>query len=105
MNVFIQFISVNYKESEVCLNEMGAAWYKLSKKKIITLLIPPANYNEIGFINTNKIGVKLDDKGALTRLIDDFQDIFSIYSPTAAAFTEQIEKFLTALPGELTKCK
>lgn len=104
-NLFIQFISTNYRQSEVCLNEMGAAWFKLPKKEIITFLIPPSNYNEVGFINTNKIGVKLDDAGALNRLIDDFKNVFSVYSPTNAVFTEQVGKFITALPTELTKCK
>jgi len=105
MNLFIQFISTNYRQSEVCLNEMGAAWFKLPKKEIITFLIPPSNYNEVGFINTNKIGVKLDDKGALSRLIDDFKNVFSVYSPTNAVFTEQVEKFIAELPSELSKCK
>lgn len=105
MSLFIQFVSTNYRQSEVCLNEMGAAWFKLPKKEIITFLIPPANYNEVGFINTNKIGVKLDDKGAMNRLIDDFKNVFSTYSPTNAAFTEQVEKFISKLPIELAKCK
>ena len=36
MTLFIQYVSDDYKSSEVCLNEMGAAWLKLPKNRIIT---------------------------------------------------------------------
>ena len=42
-------ITPNYKESEVCLNEMGAAW--LSNALVVPLIVEPINYKTVGVIH------------------------------------------------------
>ena len=41
-------ISPNYKESEVCMNEMGAAW--MTDAIVLPLIIDPINYKTVGVI-------------------------------------------------------
>jgi len=47
--IVILFLSHHYKSSEICLNEMGAAWVLC--KDVIPLLIPPLKYTEIGALH------------------------------------------------------
>jgi len=97
MTLFIQFISDNYRQSEVCLNEMGVAWYLLPKNAIITLLLPGVGFSQIGFLNAQSIGIKLDDKDNMFKLFDDFADNFKIHHPKAGDFKTKLEEFQAAL--------
>ncbi len=46
-------ISKNYKESEICLNEMGAVW--ATNNNVRYYLLPSVDFNEIGWLcDTNK---------------------------------------------------
>lgn len=62
-------ISDNYKNSEICLNEMGAAWATDRDVKII--LLPNVNFESIGWLyNVNK-GISLKDSSSLDLLAED----------------------------------
>lgn len=76
MTLFIQYISDDYKASEVCLNEMGAAWLKLPKNRIITLKAPNLGFSDIGFINVQRIGLCIDNKDDLISITRDYKDLF-----------------------------
>ena len=65
------FISKNYKESEICLNEVGAAWATLEKENVIPLLLPEVNFSELGFLHLNVLGLKIYEKGEIVKLIQD----------------------------------
>lgn len=69
--IAILFISNNYKESEVCLNEVGAAWLKLNKTQIIPLLLPKIGFDKLGFLDTGRLGLKIEDEKDLYKLIQD----------------------------------
>lgn len=71
------FISKNYKASEVCLNEMGAAWICLEKSYVIPILLPDIDFSDIGFININKLGIRITDRNALVSLIEDHRNFFN----------------------------
>ncbi|WP_238916828.1 toll/interleukin-1 receptor domain-containing protein [Clostridium sp. YIM B02555] len=72
--VIILFITPNYKQSEVCLNEMGAAW--ASGKKVLQLIVYPITYNNIGVIMDVSQIEKLNDETSLDRVRDTIQEIF-----------------------------
>ena len=74
-SLVLLFISKNYKNSEVCLNEVGASWITLEEEKVIPILLPDVNFNEIGFLNLNKLGIKINSKIDLLKLINDNKDI------------------------------
>lgn len=71
-------ISPNYKESEVCLNEMGAAW--MTDSKVLPLIIEPINYKTVGVIQEPKQIEKLLDEASLDRVKDIVQDELNIES-------------------------
>lgn len=99
MNLFISIISKDYFKSAVCLNEMGAGWVKLDKSRNLQLLLPDVKFTnkEMGFINVQKVGIRLDDQITLHRIFDDYQEIFSCYNPKSGKFTEQLKVFISSI--------
>lgn len=70
------FISPNYKESEVCMNEMGAGW--VTSAKVIPLIIEPINYKTVGVIQEPIQIEKLLDEKSLDRIKDILQETLEI---------------------------
>jgi hypothetical protein len=94
MTLFIQYVSENYKKSEVCLNEMGSAWYKLPKSKIITIKAPSLSFSDLGFLNVQRIGLCVDKEDDLLKLLDDYKDSSKNYNLTN--YKNKVSDFLTA---------
>ena len=72
--VVILMITPNYKESEMCLNEMGAAW--ALESKVIPIVVPPFNFDNIGILYQIKQALSLTDSSNLDQLKDEFDSIF-----------------------------
>lgn len=68
------FISKNYKTSEVCLNEVGAAWATLTKETVIPLLLPNTDFSEIGFLDLSRLGLKISQREGVLKLIQDCKE-------------------------------
>ena len=68
------FLSNNYKESEVCLNEVGAAWAVLQKEHIIPLLLPNVGYDKLGFLDLNRLGLKIFETKSIIQLVQDCKE-------------------------------
>jgi hypothetical protein len=87
----IQIISPEYKKSEVCLNEMGAAW--ALTPVVIPLIAPPFNY-DVGFIHANTQQTMLNSKEDLLKLYDGYKgDIFP-KDLSSSVLVEQIDYFV-----------
>ena len=69
--VVLQFISPAYKNSEACLNEMGAAWVLSDNVK--PLIVEKGEY-EVGFIHSTTQQAQLHNEEHLFRLTDELQD-------------------------------
>lgn len=63
-------ISDNYKNSEVCLNEMGASW-ALDGIKVKQFLFPKLGFNSLGLLLNIQQAAKLDDSSALDELYEE----------------------------------
>lgn len=72
--MILLFITPNYKQSEVCLNEMGAAW--VSGKIVLPLILDPITYGSVGVIIDVSQIEKLNDEKSLDRIRDKIVDIF-----------------------------
>lgn len=68
------FISKNYKASEICLNEVGAAWVTLNKESVIPLLLPQVDFSDLGFLNLNRFGLKISEREGILKLIQDCKE-------------------------------
>ncbi|WP_298062880.1 toll/interleukin-1 receptor domain-containing protein [uncultured Rikenella sp.] len=63
-------ISDNYRKSEVCLNEMGAAW--ALDKNVKPLLLHNVSFESIGWLYRANLCAKIDDADRLDELRDEF---------------------------------
>jgi len=70
-------ISNNYKESEVCLNEMGAAW-TLTGKTVLPFVLPDCAFEDMGFLYKVKQGASITDKTKLDELYKDICETYNI---------------------------
>lgn len=73
--IIILIITSNYKESEICQNELGAAW--VSGKPCLPLIIDPIDYKTAGVIQDDKQIEKLLEETGLDRIRDTLGSIFS----------------------------
>ncbi len=93
------FISKNYKSSEICLNELGAAWVSLEKTNVIPILLPGTDFKELGFLDVGRYGVKLYEKAGLTRLIQDNKGQLNPEFDLGQ-LTKQIDNFLNQIESQ-----
>ena len=70
-------ISENYKKSEVCQNEMGAAW-TLNGVRVLPFKFPSLSFSEIGFLNVVKQCASITDKTKLDELYEELCGFYSI---------------------------
>ena len=105
-------ISGNYRNSEVCQNELGASWVLLPEEKVIPIIIDSRNYNELGFLSTNKLSLKSTDLQALIKMINDNKsDLnaninFERLNKNLNTFVKEQEKTLSLNkePSDYQKC-
>lgn len=67
-SIVLLMISPNYKKSEVCLNEMGAAW--ALERKCISVLLPNADFTQLGWLTSFKSAIQLNSKNQLLLLCE-----------------------------------
>ncbi|UCH92321.1 MAG: toll/interleukin-1 receptor domain-containing protein [Candidatus Aminicenantes bacterium] len=76
--VVILVITPNFKNSEMCQNEAGAAW--ILSKKVIPLIVEPIDYSSVGVIHEKNQIEKLTDREGLDRLKDELEKTLKIPS-------------------------
>ncbi len=64
------FISENYNQSDVCKNEMGAAW-ALKGKRILPFVLPGISFKQMGFLNVVKQGASIMETRKLDELYQE----------------------------------
>ena len=94
-------ITPHYKESEVCLNEMGAAW--VSSATVIPLIVDPINYLTVGVIQQPKQVEKLLDESSLDRVKDIIQEELRIPAKNIKSdrWTKKKIKFITEVKNHI----
>lgn len=101
-------ITPNYKESEVCLNEMGAAW--VTSATVLPLIVDPINYKTVGVIQEPIQIEKLLDEKSLDRIKDIVQEKLEIppaliksdrWTEKKKEFLSRVKKHLSTTPFEV----
>ncbi|MDH3651631.1 MAG: TIR domain-containing protein, partial [Saprospiraceae bacterium] len=95
VKVIIVVLSNNYKESEICLNEMGAAW--ILGKKTYPMIIKPLKYSEVGFLHITKQIVKLSSSDDLDNFKESIEDELEIGSAKTSTWNRNKSNFLREL--------
>lgn len=91
-DVVFLMISENYKKSEVCLNEMGAAW--ALGKSVISIILPESSFKQLGWLTTFDKAMKIDNPDSLDALYDRLCKLFGTNSNTAE-WNRNKNKFLS----------
>lgn len=101
--VVFLFISPYYKESEVCQNEMGAAW--VLNSNTIPFMIDPISYDTVGVLTEVKQISKLLDENALDEIKDKLvEDLgLSVASISSARWTTKKREFIIKCQKYLEK--
>lgn len=84
-------ISRNYKESEICLNEMGAVW--AAENRVRYYLLPGADFKEIGWLCDVKKAERLNDSVALDSLESELTSFYDL-PHSGGAWSRQRQSFL-----------
>lgn len=74
--VVLLMISSNYKASDICLNEMGAAW--AFGRKCISVVLPNADFSYLGWLSSLEKAVQLYDKSQLVSLSYKLAELLQI---------------------------
>lgn len=88
----IQIISEEYRNSEVCLNEMGAAW--ALNKKVIPFILPPVSFDNVGFIHMSTQLIRLNEEKDLDKFYIDYGQILGNKSVSKDSFSKIINRFI-----------
>lgn len=87
-------ISDNYRKSEVCLNEMGAAW--ALDKNIKPLLLHKVAFESVGWLYRMNLCAKIDDADRLDELRDEFLERYDS-CPRTVVWNRQKAEFLARM--------
>lgn len=90
--VVIQIITDNYKQSEICMNEMGAAWAMCNN--VIPFVLPPIRYENVGFIHNTTQLLKINDEADLYQFQDDHSELRGIQKINQANYHKQVKDFI-----------
>lgn len=94
-NYSILLISKNYKESEICLNEMGAVWAYDNKVRLY--ILPDSDFNSIGWLCNTRIAERIDSPIALDDLHEQLQQDYFLQNTISKSWSRQREKFLNEI--------
>lgn len=89
-------ISSNYKNSEICLNEMGAVW--TNDNNVRYYLLPDTTFKEIGWLCDTKQAEQLVDHTTLDKLYKELTDYYNLggrletWSKQRVTFVDNITK-------------
>lgn len=93
-------ISKNYKESEICLNEMGAVW--AADNRVRCYLLPNVDFKEIGWLfDTNKAD-KLCDSVVLDTLEEELTGYYGL-PHKGGIWSRQRQNFMEYLTCRMNK--
>jgi hypothetical protein len=103
MGLFIQFLTPNYIESRVCLNEEGAGWCLLDDKKFfIPIIIPPHTHSLLSWIKNTDKGIKINDKSSLSNVYQHRKKFFGS-DVDITRLQQKIEEFIQYVDDEIEK--
>jgi len=96
-NVFLSMVSPNYKMSEVCLNEVGAAW--ALGKFLIQVVLPGEgeDYKNLGWLLNLDKATRINNGDMLDSLAEKICKELGMSMPTPKHWNPSRERFLHAI--------
>ncbi|MCC8426917.1 toll/interleukin-1 receptor domain-containing protein [Mucilaginibacter sp. UR6-11] len=88
----IQIITQNYKQSEICLNEMGAAWVLCDN--VIPFILEPVNFESVGFLHNTTQLLKLNNESDLFQFHDDHPELYDNRRIKTSNYHKQVKEYI-----------
>lgn len=88
-------ISENYRQSEICHNEVGAAWALQDTKRVIPLKFPNLSFSQadLGVLNVVKQAGSINNKQQITKIYDDLCKGYGIQHDLPK-FVQYLDEFI-----------
>jgi hypothetical protein len=99
-DIVLLMISENYKQSEICLNEMGAAW--MSNAHVIPVLLGRLTHGSVGVLAQVKQVDRLDDEFALERVKDKLVSELQLKPAKSDRWAKKKKRFLQLCGSDTT---
>lgn len=93
--VVLAMVSRSFKKSEVCQNEVGAAW--ALNNIPMSIVLPDTDFNELGWIFSLDKALKIDSSDSLNKFQIDFCNRVGITPKPALNWSPCVNSFLEAL--------
>jgi predicted transcriptional regulator len=90
----ILLITDNYKNSEACLNEMGAAWMLPDEIPVIPFILEPVTYDSVGFIHKPNQLLKLNQFEDLKKFVSNYKGELFTSNYNDSDLDRKINEFL-----------
>lgn len=91
-------ISKNYKESEICLNEMGAVW--AANNRVRYYILPNVDFKEIGWLCDAYKADKLCDPVVLDAMAKELTNFYGLPNK-GVIWSRQRQNFMDFLRGSI----
>lgn len=95
-SVVLSMVSQNYRRSEVCMNEVGAAW--ALDNSPIQIVLPDADFDSIGWLVSLKKALKISERDNLDNLCETLCQRLGIAKPSIKSWNGAVTTFLEQLP-------
>jgi hypothetical protein len=91
----VLMISENYRTSEICHNEVGAAWALQDSKRVLPFKFPNMNFNQddLGVLMVVKQAASLTDRTQLMSLYEEWCSTYNI-KPQIVTFSKYVDEFI-----------
>lgn len=96
--IVLLMISDNYKQSEVCLNEMGAAW--ALEKNFVSVLLPDTGYDKLGWLTNLQKAIRINQKDQIISLCQKIVSLIKTVTiqDRLTDIVSYTDKFIGSLP-------
>lgn len=91
-------ISPNYKKSEICLNEMGAAW--ATERKVKPIILPEIDFDSIGWLYNVHKGMRIENPDSLDSLYEDLCEHYQI-KPRVNTWNKCKKEFIDSIESHI----
>lgn len=95
-SVVLSMVSQNYRQSEVCMNEVGAAW--ALDNTPIQVVLPDVDFDCIGWLVSLNKALKISERDHLDNLCETLCGRLKIKRPTIKNWNGTVTTFLETLP-------
>lgn len=103
--IYIALITTNFQKSEMCLNELGAAW--VLDRTIYPIILPPVSLNNFSLLISDlqalDISNPVDIRSFLDSLKSDLKNVYNLNAKSDINIEEVITKYIKSLRQFLRK--